>query len=141
MELILLRSHFKEGTQGALYFNGNFVCFMIELPWKDNIRNISCIPDGLYPLQLRTTHRFGPHLQVCNVPDRDAILIHPANDALEELKGCLAPVTQMTGIARGVFSRIALDRLLLYYERSRKFKDSLFLRIVSKDFSTIPLYS
>ncbi|MCX2680665.1 DUF5675 family protein [Galbibacter sp. EGI 63066] len=132
MELVLLRTHFKESTIGALYYQGDFICFTIELPWKENRRNISCIPDGCYPLTLRTTHRFGPHFKIGMVPDRDGILIHPANNAPEELRGCIAPVSQLTGMGKGVFSKTALDRLFLYYERSRKLKEGLFLRIVSK---------
>jgi Family of unknown function (DUF5675) len=33
--------------------------------------------------------KFGRHLQVMNVSGREYILIHPANEALRELKGCI----------------------------------------------------
>lgn len=135
MELVLLRTHYKESTIGILYYQGNFICFTIELPWKDNRRHVSCIPDGCYPLSLQNTYRRGPHFRVELVPERDGILIHPANNAIEELKGCIAPVSQLTGLGKGTFSKNALDKLFLYYERSRKFEEGLFLRIVSKDFS------
>jgi hypothetical protein len=46
-----------------------------------------------------------------NVPGRDLILIHPANDAKMELLGCIAPVTLHTGIGKGRSSRKALDKL------------------------------
>ncbi len=46
-----------------------------------------------------------------NVPGRDLILIHPANDAKMELLGCIAPVTLHTGIAKGSSSRKALEKL------------------------------
>lgn len=46
-----------------------------------------------------------------DVKDRDLILIHPANDALRELKGCIAPVTKLTGEGKGIASRLALEGL------------------------------
>ena len=135
MELVLLRTHFKESTLGALYYRGNFICFTIELPWKDNQRNTSCIPDGNYLLKHRNTYRLGPHFRVEQVPERSGILIHPANNAQEELQGCIAPVSQLTGLGKGIFSKNALDKLFLYYERSQNLEEDLFLRIESKDHS------
>ena len=46
-----------------------------------------------------------------NVPGRDLILIHPANDAKRELLGCIATVTNHTGIGKGSSSRKALEKL------------------------------
>ena len=46
-----------------------------------------------------------------NVPDRVLILIHPANDALKELKGCIAPVTILTGEGKGDSSVGMLTKL------------------------------
>lgn len=39
------------------------------------------------------------------------ILIHPANIAKTELKGCIAPVTKLTGEGRGELSRKAFTKL------------------------------
>jgi len=38
-------------------------------------------------------------------------LIHPANDAQAELKGCIAPVTSFTGAGKGTSSRAAMHKL------------------------------
>jgi hypothetical protein len=46
------------------------------------------------------------------VVNRDLILFHPANDAKKELKGCIAPVTFITGIGKGSMSRKALKKLI-----------------------------
>lgn len=134
MELQLFRNQFEGGTNGALFHQGKFICFMIELPWKENARNISCIPDGRYELALWYTDRFKHHLVVKNVPGRSGILVHTANDAVKELRGCLAPVTHLTGIGTGVLSRKALDKLLLFIERCRMKKEPLFLNITSAVF-------
>jgi hypothetical protein len=42
-------------------------------------------------------------LQILNVPGRKYILIHPANEVLRELKGCIAPV-RLTGAGKGICS-------------------------------------
>ena len=112
MELVLTRIYYAKGTNGLLQQNGITICRTIELPWKSNLPRISCIPEGRYRLQKRFTHNRGYHLLVENVPCRTFILIHPANDALEELKGCIAPVTTITGDGKGVESREAFDKLL-----------------------------
>jgi hypothetical protein len=47
-------------------------------------------------------------LQILNVPGREYILIHPANEALRELRGCIAPVRLLTGAGNGICSSPAL---------------------------------
>lgn len=51
-------------------------CVTLELPWKDNKRNESCIPAGEYLVKLRYSEKYGNHLIVMGVKDRDYILIH-----------------------------------------------------------------
>jgi hypothetical protein len=46
-----------------------------------------------------------------NVENRKFILIHPANNALLELNGCIAPVTQFSGPGLGLMSRNAFYKL------------------------------
>ncbi|MBP2284863.1 hypothetical protein H4V97_003181 [Flavobacterium sp. CG_23.5] len=111
MVLVLTRIYFPEGTQGMLEWNGTLVCYTIELPWLGNQRRISCIPEGEYVLQKRFSPKFKWHLHLRNVPGRDLILIHPANDAKKELLGCIAPVTQHSGVGKGRSSRKALEKL------------------------------
>jgi hypothetical protein len=117
MVLVLNRTYFPEGTQGILAWNGTVVCYTIELPWLDNQRRVSCIPEGEYVLQQRFSPKFGWHLHLKNVPGRALILIHPANDATKELLGCIAPVTIPTAIGKGSGSRKAFEKLraLVYH--------------------------
>ena len=121
MVLVLYRKYFPEGTQGVIEWQGNIICYTIELPWLNNQQRISCVPEGEYFLQKRFSPEFQWHLHLMNVPGRDLILIHPANDAKMELWGCIAPVTRHTGIGKGIHSRQALEKLkALVYETLKR---------------------
>jgi Family of unknown function (DUF5675) len=130
MELVLQRSYYKGGTNSALFYRGLFKGFAIELPWRDNQRNVSCIPEGTYPLKARFSEKFGHHLLLQDVPDRNLILIHPANDARKELLGCIAPVTYLSGIGKGTNSRHLIQKIvsLCYQAFDRKEKVNLIIK-------------
>mgnify|MGYP006958833574 FL=1 len=90
---------------------GRFICNTIELPWKNNKKRVSCIPEGKYLLRKRYAPKFGWHLEVVGVRNRTFILFHPANNALRELNGCIAPVTNHSGPGRGLLSQQAFGTL------------------------------
>lgn len=112
LTLVLARDYLSEGTNGTLLLYGEVVCHTIELPWRGNRRNVSCIPEGRYGILPYRSRKFGPCLIVDEVPKRSGILFHPANHAATELQGCIAPVTKHTGEGRGIHSRIALERFV-----------------------------
>jgi hypothetical protein len=66
-----------------------FRCFTLELPWKKNARQVSCIPEGTYDVVKRHSAKYKDHLHILNVPGRDMILIHEAN-YVRQLLGCIA---------------------------------------------------
>ncbi|WP_231465093.1 DUF5675 family protein [Pedobacter sp. Leaf132] len=111
MELVLNRTYYKGGTNGKISYRGEHICETIELPWRNNKKNISYVPEGRYLLIKRQHQKHGLQIALSIVPNREAILIHPANFALRELQGCIAPVTKCTGEGKGNYSRVALDRL------------------------------
>ncbi|HRV56186.1 MAG TPA: DUF5675 family protein [Mangrovimonas sp.] len=129
MELIMERAYYKEGVNGTLFCSGHFLCFTIELPWKDNKRSISCIPEGCYELEYRFSAKFRHHLLVKGVENRQLILFHPANDALEELEGCIAPVIYLSGIGKGVQSRPAMQKLMSLIHQAKDRKEPILLTI------------
>ena len=139
MVLVLNRTYFPEGTQGTLEWNGTIVCYAIELPWLNNQQRVSCIPEGEYVLQKRFSPKFKWHLHLRNVPGRDLILIHPANDAATELLGCIAPVSKHTGIGKGRLSRKAFEKLIvLVYDalhRNEEVKISIQSKKVKHEYS------
>ncbi|MBL0013636.1 MAG: hypothetical protein IPP30_07745 [Flavobacterium sp.] len=111
MVLILFRKYFPDGTNGKLECEGKLICNTIELPWKENEKRISCIPEGEYFLRKRYSKKFDWHLELVAVENRSLILIHPANNALRELNGCIAPVTKLSGPGLGLQSRKAFAKL------------------------------
>ena len=93
INLLLIRNTFsKKSTIGELFLNGEKICDTLENPWQDNQRNISCIPEGVYPVRLRLPRESGTrdyiHLLVKDVKDRDYILIHIGNTA-KDTSGCI----------------------------------------------------
>ena len=66
-----------------------FTCKTLELPYKDNAKNISCIPEGKYPVKHRESKKYGKHLHIQKVPNRTYILMHSAN-FFHQLEGCIA---------------------------------------------------
>lgn len=131
MVINLTRTYFPEGTNGKLECEGKFICYTIELPWRNNEKRDSCIPEGKYFIRKRYSQKFKWHLEVVDVENRSLILFHPANNALKELNGCIAPVTTLYGSGLGLLSRKAFDKLktLVYEVLDRK--ESVELLITS----------
>ena len=99
----------EQGTFGLISING--ICFQsLELPYKDNKPNISCIPKGEYICKIRYSPSFKRKLYCLqNVKDRSYILIHGANFAGDKSKGyqshlagCIA-LGKSKGIANNKF--------------------------------------
>jgi hypothetical protein len=111
MVLELTRTYYPDGTNGKLECKGKSICNTIELPWKENEKGVSCIPEGKYFIEMRYSKKFQWHLEVMRVKNRTLILFHPANYALKELNGCIAPVTKLSGPGLGLQSRKAFAKL------------------------------
>jgi hypothetical protein len=92
--------------------DGQLKCHSIELPWHNNEPSVSCIPEGTYECEKHISDHLGNCLHVLNVPKRADILIHPANNAIKELRGCIAPVTVLTGPGMGDKSKIQVNDIV-----------------------------
>ncbi|MBZ5858370.1 DUF5675 family protein [Flavihumibacter profundi] len=112
MELLLQRTYYETGTNGILRILDDILCYTIELPWRNNAPMKSCIPKGRYPVVLRYSPRHKNHLLLKDTGIRKLILIHRANNARTELKGCIATVTELTGPGMGKGSGKAFNKLL-----------------------------
>jgi len=75
------------GTRSFLIADNTFSCYVMELPWRDNTRCMSCIPPDEYDVEIRTSAKYGQVYWVKNVPGRSDILIHSGNYAGDSTKG------------------------------------------------------
>ena len=83
--------------------DNGFTCFTLELPWKDNKKGVSSIPDGFYPFKKvsATGHIPYEHVLIEGVSGRDGICIHIANFAAGktiQLEGCTALAEKLVDI-------------------------------------------
>lgn len=96
----LLRQYLPKQTLGVFVVPlepaGLWVCKTLELPWKQNLNNVSCIPDGEYRCEWTQSPRMSqergsPYFtyEVKHVPKRTGIRIHAAN-FYHQLLGCIA---------------------------------------------------
>lgn len=90
-EVIIERVYLPTETLGSLYITPGVVqCKTMELPWRDNQRSISCIPEGVYYVikQPPKDDRPYPYFRFLSVPGRSGILIHRIS-YVSGLKGCI----------------------------------------------------
>ena len=83
---IIRQSSDDHGTIGTLLTEG-FSAFVIELPWRDNLSNLSCIPVGEYEAVIRKSNKFGTVYWILKVKNRSYVLIHSGNFAGNTEKG------------------------------------------------------
>lgn len=91
--LIERYDHGPKQTLGRLFVLDDedfslYDCHSLELPWKNNARNISCIPEGSYHVEKRYSRKFKHHFHVTGVESRSFILIHIGNFNTE-IRGCI----------------------------------------------------
>ena len=102
MKIHIDRSYREKQTLGHAYIqdvDGNilFQFKTLELPWKNNLRNESCIPEGNYKAKIRFSKKYSRHLHIQDVEGRSLILIHWGNYAgslnprtgRPDIRGCI----------------------------------------------------
>src|SRR3990167_10566119 len=89
MRFTIKRTHLlSEGTFGVLDCDGIPFAVSIELPWRDNQQDISCIPTGMYICKRIDSPKFKETFEVQSVPNRTHVLLHKAN-TISDLHGCI----------------------------------------------------
>lgn len=85
----------------------------VELPWRNNRRNVSCIPADSYEAIAINRGSNGDYaIWLQNVPGRSEILIHTAN-FVYQLQGCIAPGTDFKHLDRDGVIDIANSRKVM----------------------------
>jgi len=114
-KIYIIRSVFLEKeTLGNLFVvEGTkilFKCKTLELPYRDNQRNISCAPSGVYPIKFEYSPAFDEFLwELKNVQGRSEIKIHVAN-FFDQLRGCIAVGDQHIYINNDQFKDVRNSR-------------------------------
>lgn len=78
----------EDGTFGVLIDELVPFALTLELPWKNNEQNVSCIPSGLYICSKIVSPKFGVTYTITEVPDRTNILFHKGNIDVDT-QGCV----------------------------------------------------
>jgi hypothetical protein len=105
----------KDCVMGTLYLDGE-VFQTLEPPWKDNARNVSCIPSEVYQCDFMPRSSSGKYRNVYHVKrvqGRSGILIHNGN-VVNHTKGCLILGTkrgQLYNQKAVLNSRTAMNKL------------------------------
>lgn len=60
----------------------------LELPWRDNQQNVSCVTAGVYRYKKHLSPSLGEVVHILDVENRTWIYIHIGN-YLYEIKGCI----------------------------------------------------
>jgi hypothetical protein len=130
--LTIERTYHEHGTNGEIRLDNGRISFCIELPWKNNQRNVSCIPEGVYRLKKHTrSSGYRKSILVEGVQGRSGILFHPANYALKELRGCIAPVSELDSPGIGWSSRKAMNQLIQEVYSALN-EGEVYLKIIEK---------
>ena len=103
--LVLERTYYQNATIGRFRIADQHLCFALELPWRDNRENESCIPEGTYEIGRHDGSQWKDTVALVNTDlgvshgkeegiARFGICVHPANYPTE-IDGCIAPGTSV----------------------------------------------
>lgn len=75
-------------TQGILRKDGLAFAVTLELPWRENESDHSCIPLGTYTCRRLQSPHFGETFEVTGIEGRSHVLFHKGNTT-HDTKGCI----------------------------------------------------
>lgn len=118
---VTLTRRWDNGTQtlGELSV-GNFSCKTLELSYRNNQRNVSCIPKGIYTAKYTFSPKFMKYTyEIQDVHNRSGIRIH-SGSTFYDILGCILLGTHYTDINGDQYADIANSKVTV-----EKFKDTL----------------
>ena len=89
--MIIERVYLSDRTLGSWYDDkGEMIAKTLELPWLNNSRRVSCIPEGTYDVVKEPPKADRPYtyFRILNVPKRSGILIHRGIKPIHS-RGCI----------------------------------------------------
>lgn len=126
-----------EGTLGKIEVDGK-TFHTIELPWRENQNDISCIPIGSYRCDFTMSQRFKKKLYLVGpVEGRAGIRIHSANLAGDSKKGFVAQLNGCIALGKSAGEIAGQDAVLSSKEAINEFHEilkgeSFILEIIDK---------
>lgn len=128
MKAFMYRSQRHDCMVSGLQFDSGFQCFVLELPWRENEQEHSCIPEGVYQCALRPSRKWGPVpfgktlfllYELKPVQGRTDILIHSGNTIRDSL-GCLLVGNAVSDDVSGAtFIRNSRKTLMALHEHTQ----------------------
>lgn len=119
-KITIRRWYHKEWVEGILHYK-DFRCRTLELPWRDNQNNVSCVVPGTYEGFKRLSPSNGNVIELRDVPGRTFIQLH-SGSYLRNTRGCLLVGDSIRwdpdALAQGRYepmiinSRVTMGRLL-----------------------------
>lgn len=131
IRLTHLSNHLQTCGRFLLLDNSGNVVFQaacLELPWRDNRRNISSIPDGSYKVTKTDSPKFGKGSFLVNyVPGRSHIRIHQGNYT-RDIEGCILLGDRFGDIDNDGITDVVNSKATI--KRLQKLADSFDLSII-----------
>ena len=136
--ITLERAYTDSATIGKMYMPSGVVFDTIELPWVNNEPSVSCIPEGHYSLNKRssgvvnrTSHgNYTAGWEVTNVAGRTYIMIHIGN-TVSDFQGCIG-IGEGLGVIDNdwaiLHSSISFDKFMREMETSDDWKLTIRVR-------------
>jgi hypothetical protein len=129
---------YDAGTFGMMNANGK-ILFTLEDEWRDNETSISCVPSGVYPLRRTVYNKHGySTYEICDVPGRTRILIHPGNTE-EHTEGCVLVGTYIGILSVNYDEELHRPRKKLAVLKSRQAFDLFMEAMNGKQEDTIAI--
>ena len=137
MKIVVIRHVVKDdyslGNCIVIDEKGNIVFSKktLERGWRDNQRNVSCIPVGKYVLKQDYSPRFKKYLwEIYGVPNRSECKFHAAN-YWKQLNGCIALGDNHIDINKDGDPDVTNSRNTMYeFDNVLKGQDELELQIL-----------
>lgn len=118
------RTYKPEITTGDFIVDGKLVAKTMELPWKNNQRGVSCIPEGEYlvtkepPIPINDPNgkkeRKYWHFRIHDVPNRSGILIHRIT-YVKDLRGCVGVGSKYVDLNKDGIPDVVESSITLQY--------------------------
>lgn len=135
--ITLERAYTDSATIGKMYMPSGTVFDTIELPWVNNEPSVSCIPEGTYKLNKRSSGvvnrssngKYTAGWEVTNVEGRTYIMIHIGN-TVSNFQGCIG-IGEGLGVINDnwaiLHSAVAFDKFMREMETSEDWQ--LIIRV------------